>query len=204
MVICAKNATFGDWNQFLKSMIMKRGVFCEVEGGRLRHVETECGSLVLGSVDGCLCMCDWLTSAKHQRNVERIERLFGVKLVEDDGSSPVIDATVLQLDEYFHGKRKVFDIPVLFLGTPFQCRVWKALANIPYGESASYSDIAEIIGRPQAARAVASAIANNPISIIIPCHRVIGKNNSLTGYAGGLAAKQFLLSLETIHNRIFS
>lgn len=101
-----------------------------------------------------------------------------------------------QLNEYFEGSRKVFDLPLRPEGTLFQCQVWDALLEIPYGATAGYGEIAKRVGRPKAARAVGGANHNNPIPIIIPCHRVIGANGSLTGYAGGLDIKIRLLELE--------
>lgn len=101
-----------------------------------------------------------------------------------------------QLDEYFTGKRKSFDLPLMLEGTEFQKSVWEALCEIPYGETRSYSDIAERIGKPKACRAVGMANHNNPVAIIVPCHRVIGKNGTLTGYAGGLDTKAGLLQFE--------
>lgn len=104
-----------------------------------------------------------------------------------------------ELDEYFQGKRKTFDIPLRTHGTPFQEKVWAALQEIPYGETRSYKDIAEAIGHPKAYRAVGMANNANPLFIIIPCHRVIGADGSLTGYGGGLPMKKALLSLEKKH-----
>jgi methylated-DNA-[protein]-cysteine S-methyltransferase len=105
------------------------------------------------------------------------------------------DAEV-QLDEYFAGKRTQFDLLLHPIGTPFQIEVWEALKAIPYGEVRSYGDIAEQIGRPGASRAVGLANGRNPISVIVPCHRVIGASGSLTGYGGGLERKRLLLDLE--------
>jgi O-6-methylguanine DNA methyltransferase len=106
--------------------------------------------------------------------------------------------TAKQVREYFEGKRKQFDIPFYIEGTPFQKSVWEALCTIPMGETRTYKDIAEQIGNPKGVRAVGMANNRNPISIIIPCHRVIGTNGSLTGYAGGLGAKEHLLELERV------
>ena len=102
----------------------------------------------------------------------------------------------IQLEEYFAGKRKNFDLPLAPKGTDFQKRVWKALTDIPYGETRTYGEIAAAVGNPKAARAVGMANNKNPIGIIIPCHRVVGSNHTLIGYAGGLAAKQGMLALE--------
>lgn len=109
-----------------------------------------------------------------------------------------MEETKRQLDEYFAGKRKAFDIQLRLTGTDFQNEVWNALLDIPYGATKSYKDIARYIGKPKAVRAVAGAIGANGISILIPCHRVIGSDHSLTGYAGGLEAKKMLLGVETI------
>lgn len=112
------------------------------------------------------------------------------------GETPLLRQTAAQLDEYFLGSRRAFDIPLSPQGTEFEQIVWKALQTIPYGETRSYGEIARQIGRPSACRAVGQANHRNPISIIIPCHRVIGANGKLTGYASGLTAKQHLLELE--------
>lgn len=101
-----------------------------------------------------------------------------------------------QVHEYFEGIRTSFDFPLDIAGTPFQLAVWNALKQIPYGETRSYGDIAKSIGKPGAARAVGMANHENPIAVVIPCHRVVGHNGSLTGYAGGLELKQKLLSIE--------
>ena len=112
------------------------------------------------------------------------------------GSTAVFEATARQLDEYFAGSRRTFDLPLDPVGTEFQLAVWRSLTEIPFGETSSYAKQAAGIGRPTAVRAVASANGRNPISIVVPCHRVIGANGSLTGFAGGLEAKGFLLDLE--------
>jgi methylated-DNA-[protein]-cysteine S-methyltransferase len=105
-------------------------------------------------------------------------------------------STIAQLDEYFDGRRATFDVPLELRGTPFEQRVWRALQDIPYGETASYGKVAQRIGAPSAARAVGLANGRNPIAVIVPCHRVIGANGTLTGYGGGLERKQLLLELE--------
>ena len=111
------------------------------------------------------------------------------------------DKTAKQLNEYFAGKRKQFDLPLKPHGTKFQLAVWKALSEIPYGETRSYKDIAVAINNPKACRAVGLANNKNPVWIVIPCHRVIGSNGTLTGYGGGLKMKQRLLDLEKNRNR---
>ena len=115
----------------------------------------------------------------------------------DDGCA-VLQQTARQLGEYFAGTRQSFDLLLDFSGTPFQQEVWRALLTIPYGQTRSYGEIARQIGRPAAVRAVGAANGKNPISIIAPCHRVIGATGELTGFAGGLHAKETLLALEGI------
>ena len=114
-----------------------------------------------------------------------------------ENTNSIIEETVAQLNEYFEGKRKYFTIKLSPKGTNFQKQVWNELLNIPYGKTASYSDVAIAIGNPKAVRAIGNANNKNPIPIIIPCHRVIGKNGKLVGYAGGLDIKKALLKLET-------
>lgn len=113
-----------------------------------------------------------------------------------DSEHPVLKETEKQLKQYFAGKRKSFALPLDFHGTDFQKKVWNALLTIPFGETRSYAQIARQVDSPKAVRAVGAANGKNPISIIAPCHRVIGSNGELTGFAGGLAAKKLLLSLE--------
>ena len=116
----------------------------------------------------------------------------------EDAAHPVLVAAAAQLGEYFAGERQLFDLPLDFRGTDFQKSVWAALLAIPFGETRSYGEIARAIGRPTASRAVGAANGRNPISIVAPCHRVIGGNGALTGFAGGLAAKTLLLRLEGV------
>ncbi len=110
--------------------------------------------------------------------------------------TPCLNKAVSQLNEYFNSKRTSFDLPLNLKGTKFQIKVWQALLSIPYAQTVSYQDIALKIGNPRAVRAVGAANAKNPLAIVIPCHRVIGKNGKLTGYNGGLSVKEFLLNLE--------
>jgi len=116
-------------------------------------------------------------------------------LVEND-SHPILIEAERQIGEYFAGTRKAFELPLDFHGTEFQKNVWAVLIAIPYGETRSYAEIARAVGRPTAFRAVGAANGRNPISIIAPCHRVIGTSGALTGFAGGLKAKELLLGLE--------
>jgi methylated-DNA-[protein]-cysteine S-methyltransferase len=121
-------------------------------------------------------------------------------LEAQDSDAPVLVAAATQLEEYFAGERKVFDLPLGPEGTGFQRMVWRALEAIRFGETRSYGTIAQAIGRPSASRAVGAANGKNPLAIIVPCHRVIGATGALTGYAGGMAAKHWLLE----HERRFS
>ena len=113
-----------------------------------------------------------------------------------EGDNAILRQTTHQLAAYFDGTLQCFDLPLLAVGTPFQRTVWSMLAHIPYGETWSYADLAGRIGKPEAVRAVGAANGRNPIPIVLPCHRVIGKDGSLTGFGGGLPAKRFLLELE--------
>jgi AraC family transcriptional regulator of adaptative response/methylated-DNA-[protein]-cysteine methyltransferase len=115
------------------------------------------------------------------------------------GTSPHFDRLTSELDEYFEGKRKTFTVPLDTAGTTFQQRVWQMLTTIPYGQTRSYGEQARLIGMPTAVRAVARANGDNRISILIPCHRVVGADGKLTGYGGGLWRKQWLLELERKH-----
>jgi methylated-DNA-[protein]-cysteine S-methyltransferase len=117
------------------------------------------------------------------------------------GTAPFA-AVIAQLREYFAGRRITFDVPLVLVGTQFERRVWTALQEIPYGETVSYGELARRIGQPSAARAVGLANARNPISVIVPCHRVIGANGTLTGYGGGLERKRALLDLENGQARL--
>jgi len=122
--------------------------------------------------------------------------------LHEDPQCPVLLQAERQLAEYFAGKRNRFDLPLDFAGTEFQKQVWAALLTIPYGQTRSYRDIAIQIGRDKAVRAVGAANGRNPISIVAPCHRVVGASGDLTGFAGGLRAKALLLALESSQGRL--
>ena len=121
---------------------------------------------------------------------------FSAETIKNNLQNKIIKDTIKQLDEYFLGRRKNFDLPICPKGSDFQKLVWSELLKIPYGELKTYKDIAISIGNPNASRAVGNANNKNPIAIIIPCHRVIGSNGNLTGYAGGLDKKQKLIKFE--------
>ena len=160
----------------------------------IQYYNSPCGELVLASMDDELCLCDWNGMPCAERNLRRIRRYVNKDFRKE--TSPVIEQTKRQLDDYFAGNRKEFDIQLHTFGTDFQNRVWKALLDIPYGKTRTYMEIAKSIGNAKGVRAVAQAIGANSLDIIVPCHRVIGSNHSLTGFAGGLDKKRFLLELE--------
>lgn len=137
-----------------------------------------CGPMVLHAMGDCLVACLW-----DNRSVT-------------GGESPVIDRAIQQLDEYFDGKRTSFDIRLSAHGTEFQRRVWRALTEIEFGDVMTYGELAAHIGNPDAARATGRAVGANPLNIFVPCHRIVGAGNTIGGYAGGLAAKRYLLGLE--------
>jgi methylated-DNA-[protein]-cysteine S-methyltransferase len=125
---------------------------------------------------------------------DRIKKGLDAEFIEQDDE--ILEKTRKQVDEYLNGNRKEFGMPLLMVGTEFQRRVWKALMKVPYGATATYGQIAEDIGSPKAVRAVGNANSANPISIIVPCHRIIGSDGELVGYGGGLSVKKRLLKLE--------
>ncbi len=159
-----------------------------------QRYSSPCGELLLGSLGDRLCLCDWAEGLHRKAVDKRLRKLLRAEMVE--GNSRVIAQVKQQLDEYFAGERREFDVPLLTAGTDFQKRVWAALTEIPYGTTATYTWLASRTGNRQAVRAVANANGANALSILIPCHRVIGSDGSLTGYGGGLNAKQALLKLE--------
>ncbi len=174
----------------------------------VHRYSSPCGELLLGEFDNKLCLCDWVAEKHHDRVVRRLERelnatitergwkRYGIPVRGEAVGRDLLKQAKEQLDEYFAGERRQFDVPLLFVGTDFQKRVWSELLHIPYGETVSYGEIARRIGMPSAVRAVANANGANAISIFAPCHRVIGSDGSLTGYGGGLDAKRYLLALE--------
>jgi len=160
----------------------------------IQTYQSPAGEILLGSYEGKLCLVDWKYRKMRTGIDKRLQKGLNATYIEE--SSEVIEQTIVQMDAYFEGKRKVFDIPLLMVGTDFQKSVWKGLMAIPYGTTASYLELSRHIGNEKAVRAVASANGANAISILIPCHRIIGSNGDLAGYAGGLPAKKKLLDLE--------
>ena len=160
----------------------------------IQYYNSPCGEIVLASMGDELCLCDWNEMPCAERNKHRLTKYMNAVFRVE--TSDVLEQTKKQLDEYFAGTRKTFDIPLHPVGTEFQQQVWNALLEIPYGETMSYKDIALSIANLKGIRAVAQAIGANGISILIPCHRVIGSNHSLTGFTGGIEAKRILLEIE--------
>jgi len=154
---------------------------------KFRTIPSPVGTLTLVASDAGLRAILW-----------EKDRAGRVKLgdMEEAPDHPVLTETARQLGDYFADRRTSFSVPLDFRGTDFQKSVWAALLTIPFGETRSYGAIARQIGRPSASRAVGAANGRNPISIVAPCHRVIGSNGALTGFAGGLAAKELLLGIE--------
>lgn len=166
---------------------------------QIQIYHSPCGDLMLGSFEDKLCLCDW--AIEQHRDIVDIRLRKILQANYEKKTSDIIQETGKQLDEYFSGKRTVFDIPLLFAGTDFQKKVWHKLLEIPYGTTISYGELATQLNMPKAVRAVANANGANAISIIVPCHRVIGSDHSLTGYGGGLEAKKTLLTLELNKNK---
>ncbi len=160
----------------------------------LQYFHTPYGELVLGESGGELCLCDWKYRKMRDQIDNRIQTGLQAEFKLEE--TELLDETKSQLNEYFARERTTFDLPLLFVGSDFQKSVWEKLLTIPYGKTSSYMELSRILGDEKAIRAVATANGANAISIIVPCHRVIGSDGSLTGYAGGLNAKQKLLQLE--------
>ena len=142
----------------------------------------------------CVVGCT-LPGKKHIGLLKELKEIFPDYTFKQ-GTSPLLKESFTQMKEYFAGKRLYFEVPIYIFGTDFQRKVWKALVQIPYGETVSYNDIAKKIKSPKAVRAVGSANGKNRVPIMVPCHRVIAKNGSLAGFAGGVSLKKKLLDLE--------
>jgi AraC family transcriptional regulator of adaptative response/methylated-DNA-[protein]-cysteine methyltransferase len=183
----AVRKTFGESSRNLKErpMIM------------VTRIPTPLGPVLAGATEGGLCLLEFIDRRMLETQLARLQRLFGRRIVP--GTHPIFAILADQLGNYFRATLRRFTIPLDVRGTEFQLRVWAALQEIPYGETRSYKQQAEAIGMPTAVRAVANANGDNRISILIPCHRVIGSDGKLTGYGGGLWRKQFLLNLEQGH-----
>lgn len=155
------------------------------------------GSIAIAGDDAIVCI--GLDLAEHSLRAQ-LRQLYGARCEHRPGH-PLLRDAAWQLREYFQGRRRIFELPLRTRGTAFQQRVWKALQQIPYGETRSYGEIARAVGEPRAARAVGMACGANPIAIVVPCHRVIRANGDLGGFGGGARLKELLLNLESSHRK---
>jgi len=160
----------------------------------IEYFKTPFGELIMGSFNNILCLCDWRYRKMRSSIDHRIKTELNAGYI--DGSSKIIKITKTQLSQYFEGNRSEFDIPLLLVGSDFQKKIWNALLQISYGNTETYLGLSKKTGNEKAIRAVATANGANAISIIIPCHRIIGSDGGLVGYAGGLKVKRELLQLE--------
>ena len=179
--------------RFYKACVERAPSF-ENQVVNITHVETELGQMIAGATDKGICMLEFADYQLLELQYRQLTATFKAPLVQ--GDNPHFHTLESQLEEYFKGERRNFDIPLDLAGTEFQKQVWLSLLKIPYGRTTSYAKQAELLGKPTAVRAVANANGKNKISIILPCHRVIGADGSLTGYGGGLWRKKKLLEFE--------
>jgi len=161
---------------------------------KIEYFKTPYGELIIGSIMDKLCLCDWRYRKMRSSIDKRLMEGIDADYIEEH--SDIVSETKLQLTQYFSGDRTEFDIPLLLIGSDFQISVWNALLEIPFGTTETYLGLSERIQNKEAIRAVAGANGANAISIIVPCHRILGSDARLVGYAGGLATKKKLLQLE--------
>ncbi len=160
----------------------------------IQFYKTKLGDLILGSFNEKLCLLDFRYRKMRKAVDTRIKNGLNAEFVENNNET--IKQAKIQLDEYLNGVRKEFNLPLLVVGTEFQKSVWKTLMKVPYGCSSTYLQLAKDISNEKAVRAVASANGANSMSLIVPCHRIIGSDGKLVGYGGGLSVKKRLLNLE--------
>ncbi len=160
-------------------------------------LETPLGIMLAAGDDDSLYMLNYVEQSSMERKVAVIQRKLQARL--EIGDAPAIKSVTREMREYFAGKRRDFETPLAMTGTSFQTRVWEELRRIPYGETISYADLAKRINKPAAFRAVAQANSQNPLAIVIPCHRVINNDGGLGGYSAGLDRKRWLLDFERAH-----
>lgn len=166
----------------------------------LEWLETSVGPLIAGATDDAVCLLEFSDRRMLEAQLATLKRRFETVLLP--GTNRLLAALRAQLVEYFAGERRSFDLPLDYRGTPFQEKVWRALLEIPHGETWSYQKLAERVGDRNACRAVGTANGMNRIAILIPCHRVVNASGALGGYGGGLWRKQFLLDLERGQQRM--
>jgi AraC family transcriptional regulator of adaptative response/methylated-DNA-[protein]-cysteine methyltransferase len=160
----------------------------------IKYIEMELGMMIAAATDQGICMFEFTDYKLLELELRQLANSFNAPLVQRE--NPHFDTLREQVDEYFKGERKIFEIPLDLVGTEFQKQVWLSLLKIPYGCTTSYAKQAALLGKPSAVRAVANANGKNKISIILPCHRVIGADGALTGYGGGIWRKKKLLEFE--------
>ena len=164
----------------------------------IQYHKTELGELILGSFKNELCLCDWRYRKMRGAIDCRIQKGLNAEYIQQN--SPIIAESFKQISEYIAGERVSFDIPLMLVDTDFQKSVWEELMKVPYGTTQSYLGLAKSMGNEKAIRAIATANGANAISIIIPCHRIIGSSGEMVGYAGGTPTKRKLLELENQNN----
>lgn len=167
----------------------------------IQYFKTAIGELILGSFEGHLCLMDYRNRKLRHAVDERIQKGLKAEFIEQEDE--VITQARIQLEEYLSGNLIRFELPLLMVGTGFQKEVWNALTEVPYGKTATYFDLAKSLGNEKAVRAVAAANGANALAIVVPCHRIVGSHGEMTGYSGGLAAKQRLLQLEQGKRNLF-
>jgi len=159
----------------------------------MHELDSPVGVLVAGATERGLCLLEFRDREILETQIARVRARVGPV---ESGSHPLLDQVKRELEEYFSGRRRAFSVPLVYPGTPFQSMVWNALRKIPFGATISYEELAHRVGSPSGQRAAGHANGQNPIAIIIPCHRVINKDGKLGGYGGGLWRKRILLDLE--------
>lgn len=162
---------------------------------RTQNFVTPYGELIIGSFENQLCLCDWQYRKNRKVIDQRIKKGLAAEYVDEP--SGIVEKTINQLTSYFNGEKDFFTIPLLLVGSNFQKQVWNELIKIPFGKKETYLGLSNKLNNPKAIRAIAAANGANAISIIVPCHRIVGSNGKLIGYAGGLNTKKQLLKLES-------
>ncbi len=196
---CGYDSNSGFRDAFEKTFGTTPGRSGDLAVVHTRSIESPLGPLVAGATDDGVCLLEFADRRALQRQVAVLKRRLGAAVLPGENAHLVRLAA--ELDEYFAGRRRAFTVPLVRPGTEFQHRVWDELVRIPFGQTCSYADVAARIGRPTAHRAVARANGDNRIAIVIPCHRVVRHDGSLSGYGGGLWRKQRLLELEAAATR---
>jgi AraC family transcriptional regulator of adaptative response/methylated-DNA-[protein]-cysteine methyltransferase len=182
-------------DSFKKSAGFSPGKSADRQLVTVTRILTPLGPMLAGATEDGICLLEFTDRRMLETQIARLRRILKAEFVP--GLSPHFKDLNRQIKEYFEGRRKEFDLPLVLKGTAFQEKVWRALLKIPYGKTRSYQKQAEMVGKPEAVRAVARANGDNRIAIVIPCHRVVGKDGRLRGYGGGLWRKRYLLDLES-------